>query len=344
MSRHRTPEAERQPLRPAGPDVPQRLRLPLDRINRHADERGVAVGRLRFDHPIDRTRLFTSPGLAPLAYSPVFAELSPEQQRRYNQLVGLLQNELIGFFEQEVGGRVLPAALRSSNHLSPELSRSVRRFLEEEKQHTQMFRRLNHLAEPDWYRNTDYYILQLGAGFLFLFRRITSRPGLFPMLFWMMLLMEERSLLMSKRYAAAEPGTIEPQFLEAYLAHAEDEVRHVQIDWHLLERFYQRRPAWQRKWNARLLEGLLAGLFLKPRRANIRLVDLLIAEFPDLRPMRRRLVQAAYELAGNVGYRHMMYSPEATPISYMLFAASAEFARLQRRLFVDDHHAPTELR
>ena len=342
MMRHRRPEAEREAVRPTAPEMPPRTRLPLDRINRHADEHGVAVARLRFDRPVDRTKLFTSPVLAPLAHSPIFTELTAAQQRRYNQLVGLMQNELICFFEQEVGARVLPAVLSSSSRVSPELCASLRRFLDEEKQHTQMFRRLNRLAEPDWYRNTDYYILELRTPFLVLLRQITSRPVLLPMVFWMMLLMEERSLLMSKRYATADPESIEPQFLEAYLAHAEDEVRHVQIDWHLLEAFYQSRSRWARKANARLLEAFMVGALLKPRRANLRLVDLLVTEFPELRPMRPGLVRAVHDLVHNAGYRRMMYSPEATPISYALFARSAEFASLRRRLFVEIQEASVE--
>jgi hypothetical protein len=148
-----------------------------------------------------------------------------------------------------------------------------------------------------------------------------------------MLLMEERSLLISKRYAAIDPELIDPQFLATYRAHVEDEVRHVQLDWHLLEQFYQGRPAWLRRLNARLLEAFLVGLFLKPRRANVRLVNLLVAEFPDLRPMRPQLIQAVYGLVDNLGYRQMMYSLEATPISGALFDRLPEFAGLRRRLF-----------
>jgi len=322
-------------VEPVTLEIAQRNRLPVERINRHADEHGLAMARLRFDRPVDHTRLFTCPSLAPLAHTSVFAELTPAQQRRYNQLVGLIQNELICFFEQEVGGRVLPALLRRSSQMPPELATSLRQFLEEERQHTQAFRRLNQLAEGPWYETMDYYILRLPKLFLVLLRQLTSRPMLWPMVFWIMLLMEERSLLMSKRYAAMDPASVDPQFLATYRAHAEDEVRHVQLDWHLLEQFYQGRPAWLRRLNARLLEAFVVGLFLKPRRANVRLVDLLVAEFPELRPMRPRLMQAVYGLVDNLGYRQMMYSPEATPIGRALFEMFPEFAGLRRRLFAE---------
>jgi hypothetical protein len=316
-------------------EISQRKRSPLERINRHAGERGVAMARLRLDLPVDRTRLFTCPSLAPLGYASIFAELTPAQQRRYNQLAALLNNELILFFEQELGAPVLSALLRRSGTLPPELAASLHLFLEEERQHSRMFRRLNRLAEGRWYESSDYHVLRLPKTTLFLLRQVASRPLLLPMVFWVMLLMEERSLLISKRYAAMDPEVIDPQFSAIHRAHAEDEVRHVQIDWHLLERFYQDRPAWARRLNARLLEAFVAGLFLKPRRANVRLVDLLIAEFPDLQPLRPRLVQAVHDLADNPGYLRMMYSPESTPISRALFDRLPELAGLRRRLFTE---------
>lgn len=317
-------------------EIAQRNRMPVERINRHADEHGVALTRLQFDRPLDRTRWFTCPSLAPLAHTPVFAALTSAQQLRYNQLVGLMQNELVCFFEQEVGGPVLAALLRDSKRLPSEFVTPLRQFLAEERQHTQAFRRLNQLAEPAWYEKQDHHILQLPRWFLAALRQLTARPTLLPLVFWFMLLMEERSLMMSKRYTALAAELIEPQFLATYRAHAEDEVRHVQLDWHLLERFYQGQAKWRRRLNAWLLETVMVGLLLKPKRTNVRLVELLVTEFPELRPLRPQLIQAVYSLIENPGYRQMMYSPEATPISRALFDLLPEFASLRRRLFAEE--------
>lgn len=312
--------------------IEQRNRMPIERINRNAALHGTATARVSFEQAVDHARLFTCPSLAPLAHTAVFAELTSEQQRRYNQLVGLLQNEIICFFEQEVAEPVTTALLREA--LPPELADALRHFQAEERQHSQMFRRLNQAAESGRYAASDYYVLPLPQLLRFWLRQVAARPRWFPLLIWLLLLMEERSLMMSKRYAAQDESLIDPQFLAVYRAHAEDEIRHVQLDWHLLEAFYQARPAWLRRVNAWLLEKLLTGILLKPKRSNVRLLDLLIAEFPDLQPMRQRLLQAVAELSDNAGYRQMMYSPEATPISHALLARLPEFARLNRRLFV----------
>lgn len=140
--------------------------------------------------------------------------------------------------------------------------------------------------------------------------------------------------MIGRRYAQLDRNLLEPAFVAAYQAHLEDEVRHVQLDWHLLERFYASRPRWLRRLNARLLEAFVVGLFLRPRRANVRLIDLLIERFPELAARRGELVRATRSLAGNAGYRRMMYSPEATPIAGALFESLPELARLRARLFV----------
>ena len=341
-------------------DLSHRRRLPVERITEHARRHGVAVARVELpcndaagEHggssggcagdaasALDRSKLFTCWSLAPLSFTPVFAQLTPPQQRRYNQLVALMQNEIICFFEQEFADRVLPAMLERrggggcDSGLPRDFADCLRQFAEDERQHTQMFRRLNRLAEPRWYADGDYHILRIPRPFRAALRQITTRPGTFPMVFWVMLLMEERSLMIGRRYAAADAAqTLEPHFAATYRAHLEDEIRHVHLDWHLLERFYQSRPAWVRKLNARLLEAFVVGLFLKPRRANVRLIDLLIAEFPELAAMRPALVAAVRGLHENPAYRDMMYSEESTPIARSLLETFPELHRLRDRLY-----------
>lgn len=141
--------------------------------------------------------------------------------------------------------------------------------------------------------------------------------------------------MISRRYAQMDPATLDAQFAQTYRAHAEDEARHVQLDWHLLDRFYQGRPFWLRRVNATMLHGFIVGFFLKPRRANIRLIQLLIEEFPELQSMRHSLIRAVGDLATNAGYRRMMYSPDSTPIAWALFDRLPEFASLRRRLSME---------
>ena len=48
---------------------------------------------------IDRGLPFICETLAPLFYTPIYQDFTPNQRLRYNQLTGLYFNELIGYFE-----------------------------------------------------------------------------------------------------------------------------------------------------------------------------------------------------------------------------------------------------
>ena len=291
-----------------------------------------ALARVRLDGPVDWSRPFICPTLLPLAGTASFAGLSDAQRLYYNQLVGLMCNEVVVFFEQQFAARALPAIL-ADHTLPAELAGGLRQFLADEHEHTAKFRALNRLAAPHWYGEAEFHILRLpkafgrGVGFF------ADRPKTFPFILWVMLLMEERSLLIGRRYERLDEEEIEPSFAAVYRAHLRDEAHHVALDRRLIGRFYGGRPAWRRHLNARLLEALIVGLFLKPRRANVRLVDLLIERFPDLSPRRPVLVAATKTLDADPAYRRSMYSAEATPIAGAMFEQMPELRRLKRRLF-----------
>ena len=299
-----------------------------------ADRRG-ALARVRLDGPVDWSRPFICPTLLPLGGTAAFADLSDAQRLYYNQLVGLMHNEVIALFEQQFAARALPAVLADST-LPAELAAALRGFLEDEHEHTAKFHALNRLAAPDWYAGGEFHILRLPAAFGRTVGFFANRPLTFPFIFWVMLLMEERSLLIGRRYERLDDVAIEPHFAAVYRAHLRDEAHHVQLDRRLLDRFYDGRPAWLRRINARLLEALVVGLFLKPRRANVRLVNLLIDRFPDLASRRGELVGATRGLDADPAYRRTMYSAEATPIAGAMFERMPELRRLRNRLFAPE--------
>ena len=105
-------------------DVPDRRRLSVERINRHADAHGIATDRVTIG-AIDATRRFTCDSLCPLAHTVEWPTLTAAQQLRYNQLVGLMQNEWICFFEQQFAARVLPAIARRGAAMPAALGASL---------------------------------------------------------------------------------------------------------------------------------------------------------------------------------------------------------------------------
>src|SRR6185369_384224 len=148
------------------------------------------------DASVDSGRPFIPAELTPLFHTTCYGDLTEAQRLRYNQLHALYFNEQITFFETSLGQPVLSALLREP---WPErLAESLRQFREEERQHTEMFRRLNRLCAPRLYERTDLYFVRVPAFWTGVMRWAVSHPVSLPLFLWLMLLQEERSLYYSR--------------------------------------------------------------------------------------------------------------------------------------------------
>ena len=283
--------------------------------------------------PIDRTRFFLAEALTPLYYTPVYAELAAAIRLRYNQLAGMLSNEVILFLESEF----LEMVLRS---LAPtvgagrddELMRAIAGFGRDERQHADVWRRLNRLCEPGWYAQRDRHLIHFPRALAVAFRFVACHPAAFPVVLWFQLAQEERSVEISRRALLEPPGRLEPRFAAAYRLHLHDEIRHVQIDWHLIDRFYRGRSTVVRRLTALLLKQLVGLFFLTPIYSTSRVIRVLAAEHPEVAPLVPRILGELRALAGNDDYHRMMYSRATTPVTFELFDRFPEFHPMQHVL------------
>lgn len=309
--------------------------LPLDRIHRRA---GARAGIVPAMGEVDRSRPFLSERLTPVYYTPGYATLTEPEKLRYNQITAMHFNELIAFFETTFSG-VLEAVLESRAFSLPaELREAVVQFAEDERRHTQMFRDLNLASEPAWYARGPHHLVQASKAGVWILSRVARRPDLFPAVLWVMLVMEEKALAMA-RDVLREQESLEPHYVAVHRAHLEDEVRHVQVDWHLLERLYPGRPRGVRELNARFFGFLVGRYFLAPDRAARAVLGALVREQPGLAPRARQLSRELRNLAQDKDYQRMMYSRETCPIAFALFDRFPEF-RVLKRTFLAYGGAP----
>lgn len=276
---------------------------------------------------VDLRRGFVCPTLTPLYYTEVYRELEPAHRLRYNQLNGLFSNELISFFESTFAPHVL-GALERSRRLPAQLRSRLGRFAADEREHIELWRRLNRASAPGWYEGRDHYILRVSAAARRALVWLTRHPAGFPVVLWLMLLLEERSLEVSRRCLRLAEEDLDPLYRQVYRAHLRDEVLHVEIDRHLLEHLYQRRGVLLRRSNAALLGWVLRAFFVRPVGTAVRILDLLIGEFPELAPRRRRMAAALAALGHDAAYQEMMFSRRVTPIAFDLFDRCPELHRL----------------
>ena len=304
------------------------LPVPLHRLMSGARAHAVPPS-VDWHAPIDRSRCFLCETLTPLYYTRVYHQLDEAHQRRYNQLTGMLSNELILLLETEF----LAASLAA---LAAEPDAGVRnaaaRFAAEEQRHAETWRRLNRLSAPEYYGPGDRFLVRLPRAVAALSRAVARRPTLWPIVFWIQLSQEERSMEISRRCMRMAADRIEPRYAAAYREHLRDEARHVQIDCHLLDRYYAGRPLAVRRATAWALRRLLGTVFLRPTRSTLRVVDVLTMEHPELRSLRPRLVREVRALSSNGDYHRMMYSRETTPVTFAWFDRFAELHSMRRVL------------
>jgi type IV secretory pathway TrbD component len=285
-----------------------------------------------WDAPIDRTRWFFCETLTPLYYTPVYRDLDPRHRRRYNQLMGMLSNELILLLESRFLDLTLRALVPAAKDADPDLAVALQRFRDDERRHADGWRRLNRLSEPAWYADADRrlaHVPGLAAGLLSF---VARHPVAMPVVLWMQLVQEERSVEISRRCLRMEPWRLEPRYAAAYRAHLADEIRHVRLDWHLIERCYAKRSRPVRRMTAAVFAALVRAFFLAPTGSTRRVIDELLAEFPELKPLRPRIARELRALAHDAGYHEMMYSRRSTPIAFALFDRFPEFHRMRHVL------------
>ncbi len=286
------------------------------------------LARVRLQPQIDRRKRFVPESMTPLFHTPVYSRLTPDQALRYNQLNGLYFNELVGQFEETLGREALGRMVREDSlGLPAALRNKVAGFLKEEIEHQVAFRRLNRLCEPAWYADHAQAIVPPSWAATWPLRLATRQLKYMSCLLWMILAIEERAVWISIR--SRETGEdLEPNFSSLHRIHAEDEERHILIDSELLERIHGTLPLPLRKANARVFAWAVGAFLYTPGRASSAIIAQLIREFPELRPLRKRMLSELAALGGTPSYQQMMYSREATPRLFAAFDRYPEFHRM----------------
>jgi hypothetical protein len=274
---------------------------------------------------VDAEKPFIPAEFTPLFYTRSYRDLTAEQRLRYNQLHALYFNEQIMFFETVLGRPLLDALLRTS---WPErMADGLRQFRDEERQHTEMFRRLNERCAPHLYTGRDWHFIQVPGVWMMALKRAVDRPLLFPLFLWLMLLQEERSIAYSRGYLQGRES-IEPQFVAAHRLHLADEVGHVRWDEDLLDEMWRRARPLARRWNARLFAWMVGEFFGTPKRGQLRVIDELAREFPELRARRLEMRRQLLALSKDEAFRTSLYSRAIVPRTFARFDGAPEFRGL----------------
>src|SRR5262245_20266711 len=207
--------------------------------------------------PAEFHKPFIPERFTPLAYAPIYEELSDAQRLRYNQLYALYFNEQIIIFERALARNVLEPLLKAP--LPPALLEALRRFLADERRHTEMFRELNARYAPRFYAADDFFFIRASRLERMTLGWVARHARIFPMILWLMMLQEERAIFYSRAFVKSG-GTIEEDFFATHRRHLADEVNHVGWDEQLLDCLWEASGPALRTINDRLF-GWMVGEF-----------------------------------------------------------------------------------
>ncbi|BDS06163.1 hypothetical protein NT6N_12030 [Oceaniferula spumae] len=284
------------------------------------------------DAEIDFSKPFFPAHLTALYFTPSWEALSEDQQCRYSQLYALYLNEQTAFFEEQLAETVLPALYERPDRIGPELATNLQRFQKEERQHTEMFRRLSHKVDPDLFslESQTYHFIRVPRPLLKLMNRVAGNPWLFPCWIWLALLQEERSIAISK--VCINDSSLDEHFRHTHLLHLRDEANHVQWDLQMIDTVWKPLSDLHKKINVAIFNWLMKEFFTSPKRAALAIVEALCVEYPELNSRKKSIFEELRSLRHHRDYHMSLYSREHTPRAFALFDALPEFRGLENTL------------
>lgn len=298
-------------------------------LNRRAAADAFCADDIDWSREVDPAKCWEPEELNGLWFVPSFGALDEAQRRRCNQLHALAVSEQFVWFE----GKLIRAIgnVLAGGGLPAQLDEALRHFVEEEHKHIEMFWRLMEKSAPAWYRRRAPRLFCVPPLEQWATDCVTAHPRVLLAWVWLAIFIEERTLYISRLHVQAEkraPGTIDALHAQVHDFHFRDEVRHYQLDQHLLTWLYDPQAGWKKALSAFMFRQVIRS-FVGARRTAQRILAQLGAEYPGLRA--RVLPQMLAELrhvADNPRYQLKHFSPLAQPRTLALLAEYPEHERL----------------
>ena len=274
--------------------------------------------------------------LTPLPYTPVWAELRPAEQLRYNQLHGLYFHEQIIFFEQTI---IVPLLRALQPHVAnPELRGALTTFVEEEIRHSAGFHGLLRSLRPEWYAEDWRHFVRLNPFADATLAAMVRQPRVFPCFIWLVQLLEERAMFASRLYLADE-SSFPADLVALQRQHSIDEADHLRWDAALIAQFWSGATPGLRRLNTRLLHWMLGEFIAVPRRAALRVIDALATDLPGLSVPPARLKAELRILARRPEFRRAVFGRDAVPRTWKQAAAAPDLGLFVHHWLAHEHTA-----
>lgn len=288
------------------------------------NRQGSGTGHIEFDR-IDSTQYFMPESLTQLYHTPVYSALKNEHRLRYNQLFALRTSEQLMMLEECFIEQVLKQSHKeNSGDNTKALLECMKAMVWEETTHYAMFARLNRLAAPRIYADSDYFFVKTNLLESVLLKALPNIPGVKTFLLWLLMILEEFSTAISKKMIQEYSSRFEPNFFLAHKAHLIDETRHVHICGNLLLQNLESASPFIKKINVKLLQRFMSD-YMAPKRAGLRVIERLIEEFPELSELKSAMCHHVRSQKQDKVIWEAIQNPKEMPITHLLFEHFPEF-------------------
>lgn len=297
----------------------------LQALNRQSDEREYTIDDIDWTAGIDRTRPWAPDGMGPLWFTGTLDALDARQRLRCNQLQALAISEKFIWLETQLIRTTTRAA--ATRALPAPLDEALAHFRSEESKHVAMFWRLLQTAEPVLYPTRTPRLFTVSRWQQWAIDRVARHPHLLLAWIWLAVFVEERTLFLSREYALERrraPGQLDPLHAQVHDFHFRDEVRHCQLDQHLLTWLYDPQPQWKKRIAGWMFRRMVAG-YVGSGRTAARIARQLGEEFPELQA--RIVPNLLAELSAvhrDPDYHRRLFSPAVLPRTLTLLAEYPE--------------------
>ncbi|NBO38414.1 hypothetical protein EBU99_07500 [bacterium] len=306
----------------------------LKTIAEHARKDAYSIERIQWHKGVDTSLFYFPEVLTPLFHCPSYSGvLNADERRTYNQLFAQYVSEQFIFLEDRFLCKVVEGLLPWAAGVSFELRSCLEIFLEEEIKHTEMFRRLLKLSNPERYATQDFYFLRLKKHEDNLIKAMAQVPRQLNFWIWVALLFEEKTIDYFSHYRMQQrdnsKASLDTLHYQVHQFHMLDEARHVQIDEHLLKYIFEQSPSFIRSINTFLLRKAMAN-YTEPKRANILIVEELCAIHPRIRSQVNRLANEVRAQRGQSPYQQAQFSRKNFPKTFSYFDFYSDIGEAMR--------------
>lgn len=321
------------------PDLKSEKRLmniSLEQLNEQAIKNTYSLDQIDWKIGADRNKFWIPEPMVSISHLPVYQVMSEDLKKRFNQNNALGIAEVFIFFEEKALVPSMSKALHAAK--SNEFKTALTHFIEEEKKHSECFKKVLFSAAPELYSESNFKFNFVRISFFakLLFDVLIKFPMLLPAWVWVAIFFEERTLMFSKEYIKAKKSKLEnvdELFYQVHFYHMMDEVRHVKLDEHMINTFYKTFG----KFHARFVVWMTRR-FIHRSAYPINMIKSCLAEIKTNAPelltseIEMRILSEAQQLPYTQSFVDLNFSDSAAPRTRILMNRFPEFKNFWQKI------------